>query len=70
VPEGSVYGYETRDWDGIIARNMSMANDYPIKGLMPIGTSGPRGDGYSSALYCGMQLSDIACAKYGKGGKG
>ncbi len=70
VPEGSVYGYETRDWDGIIARNMSMANDYPVKGLIPIGTSGPRGDGYSSALYCGMQLSDIACAKYGKGGKG
>ena len=40
--------------------------DYPIKGLIPIGTSGPRGDGYSSALYCGYQLASIALAKEGK----
>lgn len=68
TPEGGVYGYETRDWDGIMGRNMSIATDYPIKGLIPIGTSGPRGDGYSSALYCGYQLAGIALSKYGKGG--
>ena len=66
APEGAVYGYETRDWDDIMSRNMSIATDYPIKGLIPIGTSGPRGDGYSSALYCGYQLASIALAKEGK----
>ncbi len=57
VPEGSVYGYETRDWDGMMARTMMMGTDYPIKGLRPIGASGPRGDGYSAAMICGQMLA-------------
>lgn len=65
VPEGSVYGYETRDWDDIITRTMSMADDYPIDGLIPIGTSGVRGDGYSSALSCGQIMAGFAMKKYG-----
>ncbi len=60
VPEGSVYGYETRDWDGMIARMMMLDSDYPIKGLRPIGTSGPRGDGYSSAMLCGSMMAKSA----------
>ena len=57
VPEGSVYGYETRDWDGMMARMMMLADDYPIKGLRPIGAAGPRGDGYSAAMICGQLMA-------------
>lgn len=60
VPEGSVYGYETRDWDGMMARMMMLAKDYPIKGLRPIGTSGPRGDGYSATMICGDLMATYA----------
>ena len=65
VPEGSVYGYETRDWDGIIARSMGIDNDYKIPGLIPIGTSGVRGDGYSSCYACGEILAQTALKNYG-----
>ena len=68
VPEGSVYGFETRDWDNIMARTMSMAQDYNINGLIPIGTSGIRGDGYSSCLMSGSIMAKFALKKYGKGG--
>ena len=57
VPEGSVYGYETRDWDGMMARMMMLSTDYPIKGLRPIGAAGPRGDGYSAAMICGQLMA-------------
>lgn len=60
VPEGSVYGYETRDWDGMMARMMMLGRDYPIKGLRPIGTSGPRGDGYSATMICGLMMAGYA----------
>ena len=60
VPEGSVYGYETRDWDGMMARMMMLGSDYPIKGMRPIGTSGPRGDGYSANLICGQLIANTA----------
>lgn len=60
APEGSVYGYETTDWDGMMARMMMLSQDYPIKGLRPIGTSGPRGDGYSSAYICGQLMARLA----------
>ena len=60
VPEGSVYGYETRDWDSMMARMMMLGKDYPIKGLRPIGTSGPRGDGYSATMICGRMMAGYA----------
>ena len=56
-PEGSVYGYETTDWDGMMARMMMLGTDYPIKGLRPIGAAGPRGDGYSAAMICGQLMA-------------
>lgn len=68
VPEGSVYGYETRDWDSILSRIMMMGVDYPIKGLYPIGTSGPRGDGYSSAYIAGEIITNVALKKEANGG--
>ena len=60
TPEGSVYGYETSDWDGMMARMMMLSSDYPIKGLRPIGAAGPRGDGYSSAYVCGNLIARLA----------
>ncbi|MDO5563776.1 MAG: NAD(P)-binding protein [Eubacteriales bacterium] len=60
APEGSVYGYEPNDWDSMIARMMSIKSDYPIKGLYPIGTSGPRGNGYSSTYVCGNLIANLA----------
>lgn len=59
VPEGAVYGHETRDWDGMMARMMMLSTDYPIKGLRPIGADGPRGDGYSAAYICGQLLAKL-----------
>lgn len=60
TPEGSVYGYETTDWDGMMARMMMLSSDYPIKGLRPIGAAGPRGDGYSAAYVCGQLIARLA----------
>ncbi len=57
VPEGAVYGYETADWDGMMARMMMLSTDYPVKGLRPIGAAGPRGDGYSAAYICGQLMA-------------
>mgnify|MGYP003326812650 CR=1 FL=1 len=60
VPEGSVYGYMTSDWDGMMARMQMLGTDYPIKGLRPIGAAGPRGDGYSAAMICGQLMAASA----------
>ena len=70
TPEGCVYGPETADWDGMMARMMMLSSDYPIKGLRPIGAAGPRGDGYSAAYICGqliarLALKDMATAEGG-----
>lgn len=59
TPEGSVYGYETADWDSMMARLMMIAADNPIKNFKFIGASGPRGAGYSSNYVCGEMLARI-----------
>ncbi len=59
APQGGVYGYETRDWDGMMARLMMLNDDYPIKGLRPTGAAGPRGDGYSAAYICGQLMAKL-----------
>ena len=41
----------------MMARMMMLQQDYPIKGLRPIGASGPRGDGYSAAYICGQLMA-------------
>ena len=60
VPEGAVYGYEARDWDGMMARMQMIGMDYPIKGLRPIGAAGPRSDGYSATITCGQLVAGNA----------
>lgn len=68
VPEGSVYGYMTTGWDSILSRTVSQGADFPIKGLKPIGTSGLRGDGYSSAYMCGSIVAKSAIKELNAGG--
>jgi prolycopene isomerase len=62
---GTMYGYETNEWDSMMARLMSISDAYPIKGLKFAGAHGPRGDGYSSTYLCGeliarLTLKDMA----------
>lgn len=59
-PEGSAYGYEPCTWDGMFARMMMLSKDYPIKGLRPIGTSGPRSIGYNGTYVSGQMMANIA----------
>lgn len=74
VPEGCAYGYELSEWDSMMARMMMLSQDSPIRGLKFCGAAGPRGDGYSSAYFCGdlmaklmmKQMAEEAAAKEGK----
>ena len=68
TPEGSVYGHETTDWDGMMARMMMLSADYPVKGLRPIGADGPRGDGYSASYICGQLIARLALKDLAEGG--
>lgn len=68
VPEGSVYGYLTKDWDSMIARTLSADTEFPIKGLKPIGASGARGDGYSSTYMCGSIVAKCAIVEMNEKG--
>ncbi len=71
APEGGVYGYEARDWDGMMARMQMIASDYPIKGLRPIGAAGPRSDGYTASMICGQLMAGNALLdlkKWSEGG--
>ncbi len=60
TPEGCVYGYEAREWDGMMPRMMMLRDDFPIKGLRPIGASGPRSDGYSGCTMTGNIVGKLA----------
>jgi len=60
TPEGAVYGYAAEGWDNIVARSMMLKEDYPVKGLFPIGAAGPRGDGYSGTYTTGSLVGKLA----------
>ncbi|MCF0240988.1 MAG: NAD(P)/FAD-dependent oxidoreductase [Treponema sp.] len=53
VPEGSVYGYELREWDNSISRMMMIENDNAIPHFYHIGTSSARGVGYNGTYIIG-----------------
>lgn len=58
-PQGTMYGYELTEWDGMMARLMMLSEDYPIKGLKFVGAHGPRGDGYNSTYICGEVIGRL-----------
>ena len=68
TPEGSVYGHEVNEWDGMMPRLMMLSTDYPVKGLRPIGADGPRGDGYSAAYICGQLMARLTLKDLAEGG--
>lgn len=68
TPAGEVYGYETSDWDSILARIQSVEKDYTVKHLTYCGGHGMRGDGYSCAYMTGQIAADEVIARL-KGGK-
>lgn len=59
TPQGTMYGYETNEWDSMMARLMMLNEDYPIKGLKFAGAFGPRGDGYSATYICGELIAKL-----------
>lgn len=64
-PEGSCYGMEIDNWDGMLPRMMTVKNDNPVPGLATAGTSGPRGDGYNSTYCCGQMIAGFVLKKLG-----
>lgn len=58
-PQGAVYGYESSDWDSMMARLMMLNEDYPIKGLKFTGAAGPRAHGYSATYICGDLMGKL-----------
>ncbi|MDO5328614.1 MAG: FAD-dependent oxidoreductase [Coriobacteriia bacterium] len=60
TPEGSVYGHEASNWDGMMNRLQTLGADYPIKGLRPIGAAGPRSLGYSATYLTGQMMARLA----------
>jgi prolycopene isomerase len=68
TPDGTPYGYELSDWDGMMARMMEMDKDFPIKGLRHIGAASFRGDGYSSTWLNGDLCAALACRDLEEGG--
>jgi phytoene dehydrogenase-like protein len=56
TPQGDVYGYTPRGWDGMFARVMSGHKlDYTVKGLRFCGGHGTQMDGYSQAYLSGAE---------------
>lgn len=68
-PQGTMYGYETNEWDSMMARLMMLSEDYPIKGLKFVGAHGPRGDGYSSTFICGEVIGRLTLKDMAEEGK-
>ena len=63
TPEGSAYGFELKDWDGMMPRMMMMGTEFPVKGLKFVGAASIRGDGYNSAIFSGDILAKKTLAE-------
>lgn len=69
TPDGTPYGFEVSEWDGVLARMMDIEADFNVKGLRHIGAGSFFGDGYSSTWINGDMTAGLACAEIDKGGK-
>lgn len=54
-PQGTIYGYESQYWDGLMPRLQMMSEDYAngVRGLRFAGGYAMRLSGYSSAYHAG-----------------
>ena len=69
TPDGTPYGFEVSEWDGVLARMMDIEADFNVKGLRHIGAGSFFGDGYSSTWINGDMTAGLACAELDKGGE-
>lgn len=68
TPQGTMYGYEMEEWDSIMARLMSLNEDYKIPGLHFAGAFGARSDGYAPTWQCGELAAKLTMRDMQKGG--
>lgn len=53
TPNGTPYGYQTSNWDGIFLRTMNLIKERSIKGLKFVGAHAQHSDGYNQTLKSG-----------------
>ena len=59
TPQGTVYGFETSEWDTMVSRLMSLKKDQPIHGFKTCGASGARGDGFNQTYLNGDDMATL-----------
>ena len=59
TPQGTVYGFETDEWDTMVSRLMCLRKDQPIRGFKTCGASGARGDGYNQTYLNGNDMAQL-----------
>lgn len=59
TPQGTVYGFETDEWDTMVSRLMCLRKDQPIRGFKTCGASGARGDGYNQTYLNGNDMARL-----------
>ena len=59
TPQGTVYGFETDEWDTMVSRLMCLRKDQPISGFKTCGASGARGDGYNQTYLNGNDMAQL-----------
>ncbi|MCR5189716.1 MAG: NAD(P)/FAD-dependent oxidoreductase [Treponema sp.] len=53
TPNGTPYGYQASNWDGIFLRTMNLLKERTIKGLKFVGAHAQHSDGYNQTLKSG-----------------
>ena len=53
TPNGTPYGYQTSNWDGIFLRTMNLLKERSIKGLIFVGAHSQNSDGYNQTYKSG-----------------
>ncbi len=66
VPQGTIYGYRTAGWDGIVPRIMMEKMDEKIPGLRFTGGFGSMHMGYSATFASGMKTAQKTLADMNK----
>ncbi len=63
TPQGTIYGYHSQDWDGVIQRTMTSGTEHGIKNLFFAGGWCEKLLGYSSSLSSGRDCAERVCKK-------
>lgn len=61
-PNGTAYGYRLSRWDGLMARILSAADEFKIKGLTFCGGHTASGDGFGVSYASGLEAADRVLA--------